>query len=310
MQEEVTVNFRGEQITLRVPQGTTDEQIRSYLESQAPQQQPRETSALGAAGAFATNLSNSLLFGAPEMINRAINPESGAYYDQMRQDYPAASTAGDIAGMINPVRLGIKAGTAAVRGIGGRMGGEAVETAGQTAVTRAVDANKSMYTDAITRLDTRQAIARANPTPQNVKAAEEAQKHFNKVTKELDAIERMARKEAAGSVLGRTARVGAQTTGGIMGLQTGAGMLGAARSPESPGAGFQQGAQTAGQAVQQFNPLQIVPGVPQVTQGVTQIVPGAAAYGSMLYDTTVNQYLENDRRIREEAARRALQGQQ
>lgn len=301
MQEEVTVNFRGEEITLRVPQGTTDEQIRGYLEKQSTPE-PRDTSAAGTATAYGLSAVNSALFGVPEMAARQFG--AGPRIEQMRQDYPVATTAGDITGMINPMRLGIKAGTAAVRGIGARMGGETVETAGQTAVTRAVDANKSMYTDAISRLDTRQAIARANPTSQNVRAAEEAQKHFNKVTKELDGIERMARKEAAGSVLGRTARVGAQTTGGIMGLQLGGGALGAARTPDTPAAGFQQGAQTAGQAVQQYNPLQVIPGVPQVTQGVTQIVPGAAGYGSMLYNTLI------DQQIRDEAARRALQGQQ
>jgi hypothetical protein len=193
------------------------------------------------------------------------------------------------------------------------MGGEAVEQAGTTAVTRAVDANKSMYTDAISRLDTRQAMARANPTPDNIRAAEAAQKHFNTVTKELGSIEKIAQKEAAGSALGRTARVGAQTTGGIMGLQVGGGALGEARTEGSVGPGFQQGAQTTGQAIQQFNPLQFVPGVPQVTQGVTQIVPGAAGYGNLLYENLMKDYLESDKLIREEAARRALrqpQGQQ
>jgi hypothetical protein len=300
MQEEVTVNFRGEEITLRVPQGTTDEQIRGYLEKQSAPQ-PRETSTAGTAAAYGLSAVNSALFGVPEMAARQFG--AGPRIEQMRQDYPVATTAGDITGMAVPGVAGIKLAGAAVRGIGGRMGGEAVETAGQTAVTRAVDANKSLYTDAISRLDTRQAMARVNPTPQNVQAAEQAQKHFNKVTKELDAIERMARKEAAGGILGKTARVGAQTTGGIMGLQLGGGALGAARTQESPGAGFQQGAQTVGQAVQQFNPLQVIPGVPQVTQGVTQIVPGAAGYGSMLYNTLI------DQQIRDEAARRALQGQ-
>jgi len=310
-QEDVTVNFRGEQITVRVPQGTSDADIQQFLQSQAPAQsaaaappaEPRPTSALGAVNAFATNLSNSVLFGAPEMINRAINPDAGAMYEQMRQDYPRASAAGDIFGLAAPGALGVRAGGAVVRGIGNRVGPEAVETAGQTALTRAVDANKSMYTDAISRLDTRQAMARVSPTPENIKAAEAAQKHFNKVTKELSAIERTAQKEAAGSVLGRTARVGGQTAGGIMGLQTGAGAIGAARSPDNPMGGFQQGAQTAGQAVQQYNPLQVVPGVPQVTGGVTQIVPGVAGYGSMLMDQAM---IDTDRQIREAAARRAL----
>lgn len=301
MQEEVTVNFRGEEITLRVPQGTTDEQIRGYLEKQSTTQ-PRETSTAGTAAAYGLSAVNSALFGVPEMAARQMG--AGPRIEQMRQDYPGAAMAGDITGMAVPGVAGVKLAGAALRGIGGRMGPQAVESAGQTAVSRAVDANKSMYTDAISRLDARQAMAKNNPTPDNIRGAEEALKNFNKVTKELDAIEKLARKEAAGGILNRSVKVGAKATGGIMGLQTGMGSLFAARNPGSPGAGFQEGANAAGLAVQQLNPLQVIPGVPQVTEGVTQIVPGTAAYGSMLYDTLIN------KQIREEAARRALQGQQ
>lgn len=284
-------------------QRTVNEIAATFRQQQ--QAAPRETSTLGAANAFATNLSNSLLFGIPEAINRRINPESAQYYDQMRQDYPTASTAGDIFGMANPARLGIKAGGAVVSNIGRRMAPEAVESAGKRALDDAAMKNAQAYQDAAQRFDIAQARARLpNASPDAVKAAEQAQANINKIAKELNDIEKTAQKSASMGVFGRTAKVGAQTTGGIMGLQMGAGGLGGARS-ENYGAGFQQGAQSAGQAIRNYNPLQAVPGVPQVTQGVTNIVPGMAGYGSMVADKA---YMTVEEMIREEAARKALQG--
>lgn len=312
--EEVQVQYNGQVYTLRVPQGTPDSEIQSYLQRNVGQQQPpRETSALGAVNAFATNLSNSLLFGAPEYINRAINPEAAAYYDQMRQDYPKASTAGDVLGLVNPARLGYKAATGVVNAVGRRVAPEAVESAGQRALTDAVTKNADLYTSAVKRYDEAQALAKLTPTPERIRAAQEAQRSLNTIAKDLASVEKAAQKNAAGSVLGKTARVGAQTAGGIMGLQTGAGMLGEARSPGDFGPGFQQGSQTAGQMVREFNPLQFIPGVPQVTQGVTSVVPGTVGYGALAVDAmrqpqapVAPTTFEMDRRIREEAYRRSM----
>jgi hypothetical protein len=313
-QEEVQVQYNGQVYTLRVPQGMPDAEIQNYLKKNVGQQDaPRPTSALGAVDAFATNLSNSLLFGAPEYINRAINPGAGAMYDQMRQDYPKASTAGDVVGMINPARLGYKAATSAINAVGRKVAPEAVESAGQKALQDAALKNVDTYTDASKRFDIAQARARVNPTPENLRAAEDAQRSINTIAKDLANVEKAAQKNAAGSVVGKTARVGAQTAGGIMGLQAGAGMVGEARTPGDFGPGFQQGSQTAGQMVREYNPLQFIPGVPQVTQGVTSVVPGAVGYGSLAIDALRQPQapvaptdFDMDRRIREEAYRRSM----
>jgi hypothetical protein len=242
---------------------------------------------------------NSAAFGLPEMAARGMG--MGPSIDAVRQEYPMATTAGDVAGLMNPARLGLKAATGVANAVGRRMAPEAVESAGQKALQDAALKNSQTYTDAAKRFDTAQARARVNPTPENLRAAQEAQRSINTIAKDLASIENTAQKNAAGSVLGKTARVGAQTTGGIMGLQTGAGMLGEARTPGSIGPGFQQGSQVAGQAVREYNPLQFIPGVPQVTQGVTSVVPGIAGYGSAMAD-----YLSINDIIRQEAAKRAL----
>jgi hypothetical protein len=312
--EIVDVRHNGEIVTLRVPKGMPDAEIQSYLQKNSGQPAaPRPTSALGAVDAFATNLSNSLLFGAPEYINRAINPGAGAMYDQMREDYPKASTAGDVVGMINPARLGYKAATSAINAVGRKVAPEAVESAGQKALQDAALKNVDTYTDASKRFDIAQARARVNPTPENLRAAEDAQRSINTIAKDLANVEKAAQKNAAGSVVGKTARVGAQTAGGIMGLQAGAGLVGEARTPGDFGPGFQQGSQTAGQMVREYNPLQFIPGVPQVTQGVTSVVPGAVGYGSLAIDALRQPQapvaptdFDMDRRIREEAYRRSM----
>ena len=56
---------------------------------------------------------NSALFGVPEMAARAMG--GGNYIDQMREQYPMATTAGDVAGLINPYRLAAKVGQAGVK---------------------------------------------------------------------------------------------------------------------------------------------------------------------------------------------------
>jgi hypothetical protein len=244
---------------------------------------------------------NSLAFGLPEMGARALG--AGPYIDQVREDYPMATTAGDVVGLVSPAKLGYKAATGIANAVGRKMAPEVVESAGQKALQDAVTKNTQTYTEATKRFDIAQARARANPTPENLKAAQDAQKNINAIAKDLANVEKTAQKNAAGSVLNKTARVGGQVAGSVMGLQTGAGLLGEARTPGPIGPGFQQGSQVAGQAVRDYNPLQFVPGMPQVTQGITSVVPGAAGYGSAIAD-----YLSIDDMIRQEAAKRALQG--
>jgi hypothetical protein len=56
---------------------------------------------------------NSALFGVPEMAARAMG--GGEYIDQVREQYPVATTAGDVAGLVNPYRLAAKVGQAGVK---------------------------------------------------------------------------------------------------------------------------------------------------------------------------------------------------
>ena len=276
------------------------------LKRQTAPAQPREYASVPQLGPVVPGMlsaANSALFGVPEMAARAMG--GGNYIDAVRQEYPMATTAGDVAGLVNPYRLAAKAATSAVTAVGRRMAPEAVESAGQRALQDAATKNSQTYLDAARRFDTAQARARVSPTPINLKAAEDAQRNINTIAKDLANVEKAAQKNAAGSLMGKTARVGGQVAGGIMGAQAGAGMLGEARTPGSFGPGFQQGSQVAGQAVREYNPLQFVPGMPQVTQGVTSVVPGIAGYGAAMTD-----YLSIDEMIRKEAARRVMQGQQ
>lgn len=265
----------------------------------------------GAPTAYLASTANSLLFGVPEMIARGMG--AGPTIEATRAASPTASTAGDITGMISPATLGARViGGGLIKGGSRLMGGsrapEAV-AAGESAVLRTVERNKQLHANATTRLDETEAFYRANPDlPDAKRMFDNARKEFNDITAELDKVEKLAARERGSNLLSTTGRTAARTTGGIMGLQTGAGMLGGARS-DNFGPGFQQGATTAGQAVQQYNPLSMVPGVPQVTQGVTSVVPGVAGYGSMLADQA-SRYININDEIRREAARKALQGPQ
>lgn len=310
--EIVDVRHNGEIVTVRVPKGMPDAEIQSYLQKNSGQPAaPRPTSALDALGVYGASTANSLLFGVPEMAARAMG--GGPFIDQVRQDYPKATLAGDISGMISPAKLGYKAATSVVNAVGRRIAPEAVESAGQKALTDAATKNADLYKTAAQRYDEAQEALRLNRTPETIRAAEQAQRSINTIAKDLASIEKTAQKNAAGSIVGKTARVGAQTAGGIMGLQAGAGMLGEARTPGDFGPGFQQGSQTAGQMVREYNPLQFIPGVPQVTQGVTSVVPGAVGYGSLAIDAlrqpnapVAPTDFDMDRRIREEAYRRSM----
>jgi hypothetical protein len=274
MQEEVTVNFRGEQITLRVPQGTSDGDIQRYLERQAaPEQKPAAAPTVAslalppgaeAVNAFLTSASNSALLGAPEMI---LNQFGGApAYAQMRKDSPLASAAGDAVGLINPARLAMKyipQGINALRNIGStaRTGGTAADTA------------KILQT--------------SEPELRAMAAARQ--------------VMGPSAMDVGRAAVRRAGTIGA----GVIGAQTGAAALGAARTPENPMAGAQQGATTFQNMAQQVPGAQLIPGAQQTIGAVTSVVPGGLAYGEMLKN-----YITIEQRMREEAAKRALQGQQ
>lgn len=116
----------------------------------------------------------------------------------------------------------------------------------------------------------------------------------------------LRRPAGAGPGLAQTARNVAQRTAGvgagIIGAQTGAAALGGARS-ENYGAGAQQGAQVFRDVATQLPGTQLIPGVQPTINAVTGIVPSVLGAGSAMTN-----YLSIDEMIRQEAAKRALQG--
>jgi hypothetical protein len=87
-----------------------------------------------------------------------------------------------------------------------------------------------------------------------------------------------------------------------MGAQAGAAALGGARS-ENYGAGAQQGAQTFRQVATNLPGTQLIPGVQPTINAVTGVVPTVLGVGAGLAD-----YVSINDMIRQEAAKRALQG--
>jgi hypothetical protein len=177
----------------------------------------------------------------------------GEYIDAVRQEYPMATTAGDIAGLANPYRLAAKAGQKAVGAMmsPGKMG-----------------------------------------TFQTLRNTDEA----NRAAAAAQAAPGFA--QTAKNVAQRTAGIGT----GMIGAQTGAAALGGARS-ENYGAGAQQGAQVFQNVASNLPGTQLIPGAQSTINAVTGVVPGVLGAGA-----AINNYMSIDEMIRQEAAKRALQG--
>jgi hypothetical protein len=192
---------------------------------------------MGPVAPFIGSAVNSLLFGLPEMGARSLG--AGPFIESVRRDYPVATTAGDVAGMLPPFKAFAQMGQ---RAVGSMFKPAAAQAAAQA----------------------------AGPYAQ-------------------------------------MAQLGAQRVGGlgtgIMGAQTQAAALGAARSPENPGAGAQQGAQVFRQTAMNMPGTQFIPGAQSTIGAVTNVVPGVLGLGAAMTD-----YLSINDMIRQEAARRALQG--
>ncbi|CAB4165902.1 hypothetical protein UFOVP841_9 [uncultured Caudovirales phage] len=227
----------------------TEQEINQKLQSsglkrQAGPSQPKDypsVQQMGPAVPAMASLANSLAFGVPEMAARAMG--GGQYIDAVRQEYPMATTAGDVLGLANPARLAAKAGTAGVKRM---MSGPGV---------------------------TEEILRRPAGTGPGIA-------------------------QTARNVAERTAGVGT----GIMGAQAGAAALGGARS-ENYGAGAQQGAQTFRTAAINAPGISLVPGAQGTIGAVTGVVPGVLGGGAAMAN-----YLSIDEMIRQEAAKRALQG--
>jgi len=99
----------------------TEQEIEQKLQSQNLKRQsgPAQPQAyasvpqLGPVVPGMASAANSALFGVPEMAARAMG--GGNYIDAVRQEYPMATTAGDVAGLVNPYRLAAKVGQAGVK---------------------------------------------------------------------------------------------------------------------------------------------------------------------------------------------------
>lgn len=207
---------------------------------------------LPATGVMAASTLNSLAFGLPELIARGLG--TGPTIDQIRQEFPVASTAGDIAGLINPAALGA------------RLAGKGMSQLGSFLTRPGTEAGQQSVMAAL----------RGQPVPQ---------------------------------MIGSTARRVGETAGGVIGAQTGAAALGGAREPSDEGftrgfyggPGAQQGANVFRQTAVNMPGTQLVPGLQTTLNAVTAPVPAALGYGNLGY-----QYIEQQ--MREEAARRAMQG--
>jgi hypothetical protein len=118
--------------------------------------------------------------------------------------------------------------------------------------------------------------------------------------------EALARPMGTGPGITQTARNVAQRTAGIgtgiIGAQTGAAALGGARS-ENYGAGAQQGAQVFRDVATNLPGTQLIPGAQTTMNAVTNVVPSVLGAGAAAAN-----YMSIDEMIRQEAAKRALQG--
>lgn len=187
-----------------------------------------------AGGVAGLSLVNSLAFGLPEMAARALG--GGAAIDRMRQESPIAATAGEVAGLANPARMGMNA--------------------------------------------LRNLTTRAGTVP-------------------------------ATGIIPEVARRTRDVGGATVGAQAAYSQLGAASRPDDPMAGAQTYAQLFRNAAQNLPGMQLIPGAQPTVSAVTGAVPGLlgmADIGGRMAATNF-QDIERDRRIKEEAARRALQGQ-
>ena len=228
----------------------------------------------GAIPAYIASTLNSLMLGAPELAARAMG--YGPNIEATRRESPAATTAGDITGLISPARLGMKATEKAISSGMNALRGPAAREAEK----------KALF-----------------PTLKNTDAENRATQAASETAKAMPTSF-----DQAGRLAGRVLQRTAGYAGGILGAQTGAAALGGARepSPDFPyygGAGAQQGAQVFRQAAMNAPLTGLVPGLQPTIGAVTSAVPGLLGYGSL-----AGQYRSIEERMREEAARRALQG--
>lgn len=115
--------------------------------------------------------------------------------------------------------------------------------------------------------------------------------------------------QAAGRVGKRAAELGS----GVVGAQVSATTQGAARSPENPMVGAQQGAMTFRDVASNLPGTNLVPGLQPTINTLTSAVPATLGYGSMFFNRPSQPAapvaptdFEMDRRIREEAYRRSM----
>jgi hypothetical protein len=235
----------------------------------------------------AASFVNSMAFGLPEMAARSMG--GGEYIDAVRQQYPVATTAGDVAGMIPPFKMGMKAGQSLVGSLFKPSAKEAAEIAAKEAAEKAA---RKAAREAAEKEATEKIMLNRNP--------DEMKKIAQSVLTPPPAAPTTPN-------YGRMIQTGAQQAGGlatgVMTAQTQAASLGAARNPQNPGAGAQQGAQVFRNVATNLPGTQLIPGAQSTINAVTGVVPGVLGAGAAMSD-----YMSIDEMIRKEAAKRALQG--
>jgi len=238
---------------------------------------------IGPAIPAAASFVNSLAFGLPEMAARSMG--GGEYIDAVRREYPMATTAGDIAGMLPPAKMGMKAGQSLVGSLFKPSAKEATEIAAKEAAEKA--AREAAEKEATAKI-----LASRNP---------------DQMKQIAQSVQPPPYAAPTTPNYGRMLQTGAQRAGGlatgVMTAQTQAASLGAARNPQNPGAGAQQGAQVFRNVATNLPGTQLIPGAQSTINAVTGVVPGVLGAGAAMSD-----YMSIDEMIRKEAAKRALQG--
>lgn len=324
--EQVTVEYRGQILTLQVPTGTTAEQIQTYLDTQSAAASVPRTGAVSpglleniqrAAQTMAQTMlpgrgigqpeqqatlasaANAAMMGVPEMAVRGLG--GGSNIDAQRQQYPAASTAGDVMGLAaGPAQLGYRAATGIVNTAARGMSGPAGREAAERAAIDLVERNKNTYQRALQQQTELAERATLTPSPEVTRQLREANKRVKEIGRSVQEVERAAKTQVGMSILNKFVSPVAGTAGTVMGAQVGGAGLGAARSPGQPGAGAVQGAELVGQTIAGAPGLSAIPGYSTAMSTVGQGVPAVLGYGDLAL-----QYLDIQRRAREEAARRA-----
>lgn len=263
---------------------------------------------------------NSALLGAPEMIARQFG--AGPAIEATRQEYPFYTATGDVAGLAAPASVGMKLAGKGMNALASRFGrapaptqlptgapATTVPPPGQLPLSAAQEQNRLMRVmrrpetppPAAAAAETAPAAARVSMPPGS-RAAASAPANLPAPALPGSDLQRY---------LGVAARTGGKLAGGLLGAQTGAGTLGAARDTEDPERGFMTGALNFQRAATNLPGVNMVPGAGQVISTTTGAIPGVVGFSQLAQQyARVRQQQTREDQIREEAWKRAMRGPQ